>query len=101
MVKDFAKKLYDHITTFIWFSFNLTKTSPTGQIDDIYDLAFHSSGGLTTIGISHLAAFINLNGNESLLLIISLIMLINQRNHQTFKHMDQLNHKPKWSNKDC
>lgn len=59
-----GKSLYDHITTYMWFSFNPSETSPTAQLVSIFNLTLHNS--LTTVGISLLSAFESLNGRGSI-----------------------------------
>lgn len=51
--------LLDHVYTLIFFEFNPTPTSPTMQLDNIYNFAIHNEGPLTSAGIAQLGLFIN------------------------------------------
>lgn len=51
--------LLDHIYVILYFEFNPTPTSPTTNLDNIYNFFIHNNGPLTSAGISQLALFIN------------------------------------------
>ncbi|XP_055301848.1 glucose dehydrogenase [FAD, quinone]-like [Sitodiplosis mosellana] len=54
-----GKNLIDHIYTLILFRFDPTPTDPNAAYDNVFNLAIHNTGGLTSVGISTLCAFIN------------------------------------------
>lgn len=57
-----GKNLMDHIFTSIFFQFHRsspTQVSPTAIFDDIYNLAIHNNGSLTTLGLSQLIAMLD------------------------------------------
>lgn len=54
-----GNNLYDHIYSMLFFEFDPTPTPSTIQLDNIYNLAVHNTGPLTSAGISQLALFAN------------------------------------------
>lgn len=61
-----GQNLHDHIGAVLWLSFYPTETSKTSQFDNIYNLAIHNSGDLTSIGILQTDAFININKTDTI-----------------------------------
>lgn len=61
-----GRNLINHHAVFVWFKFNGTEKSSTEALDNIYNLAIHNSGPLTSRGVSTVNGFVNtLNGTGS------------------------------------
>lgn len=54
-----GSNLMDHLYTLLFFEFNPTPTSPTVNLDAIFNLAVHNDGILTTVGVAQLSMFLN------------------------------------------
>lgn len=61
-----GKNLIDHHSLYIWFRFNPTESSPTDQLDDIFEYAIHGDGPLTSRGVTNINGFINLSNQSSI-----------------------------------
>lgn len=59
-----GQNLIDHQSLFIWFRFNPTETSPTAQLDSLYQYVVHGTGPLTSRGVTNINGFINI-GNKT------------------------------------
>lgn len=51
--------LKDHQSLYIWFRFNPTETSPTAQLDSLYQYVVHGTGSLASRGVTNINGFIN------------------------------------------
>ncbi|XP_055307442.1 glucose dehydrogenase [FAD, quinone]-like [Sitodiplosis mosellana] len=54
-----GQNLADHQSVYIWFQFNPTETSPTAQLDSLYQYVVHGTGPLTSRGVTNVNGFIN------------------------------------------
>ncbi|KAG4079631.1 hypothetical protein HA402_010411 [Bradysia odoriphaga] len=60
-----GSNLLDHVYSMLFFEFNPTPTSPTMNLDNIYNFAIHNKGPLSTAGIQQLLSFVNTTDSRS------------------------------------
>lgn len=54
-----GKNLIDHQSLYIWFRFNPTETSPTDDLDNLFQFAIHGTGPFTSRGVTNINGFLN------------------------------------------
>lgn len=54
-----GQNLTDHQSVYIWFRFNATETSPHAEMDSLYQYVVHTTGMLTSRGVTNVNGFIN------------------------------------------